>query len=81
MGLEPQLEEAPVEGLDLIAVCGTAFSAVFVLLALLAAVMQLITLVFPERQPRIDPVVVAAITSTVSTLYPNARVTKIEEES
>jgi hypothetical protein len=68
-----------VEGL--LAVSATAFTAVFVLLALLAVVMHVITLVFPERPSRIDPVLVAAITSTVSTLYPNARVTKIEEES
>jgi len=51
------------------------------LLALLAVVIRIITLVFPERRARIDPVLVAAITSTVSTLYPIARVTKIQEES
>jgi len=75
----PQLEETPVE--ELLAVSATAFTAVFVLLALLAVVMRIITLVFPERRARIDPVLVAAITSTVSTLYPIARVTKIQEES
>lgn len=73
--------ETPVEGSNLLAVCSTALTAVFVLLALLAVVMRVITLLFPERPVRIDPFLVAAITSTVSTLYPNARVTKIEEES
>ena len=67
--------------INLIAVCGIAFGAVFVLLAFLALVMQLITIVFPERKAAIEPTVVAAISSTVASLYPGARVTRIEEES
>jgi hypothetical protein len=43
--------------------------------------MQLITVLFPERKAAVDPTVVAAISSTVATLYPGARVTRIEEES
>lgn len=61
--------------------CGIAFLAVFLLLSLLAGLMQLITLIFPERRPSTDPVLVAAITSSVAQLIPGARVTKIEEKS
>ena len=61
--------------------CIIAFLSVFVLLTLLAVVMQLITAIFPERKAGVDSVLVAAISSTVSTVYPGARVTRIEEES
>jgi hypothetical protein len=67
--------------LNLLTACGIAFLAVFVLLSLLAGLMSLITIVFPERQRRTDPVLVAAITSSVASLYPGSRVTKIEETS
>ena len=70
-----------MEVTNLFAVCGLAFGAVFVLLAFLALAMHLITLFFPERRSPTDPTVVAAISSTVATLYPGARVTRIEEES
>jgi hypothetical protein len=66
---------------NLVAVCGIAFVAVFTLLALLAVVMQLITVVFPERRPAVDSTVVAAISGTVASFVPGARVTRIEEES
>lgn len=66
---------------NLVAVCGIAFAAVFTLLALLAVVMQLITVVFPVRRSRVDPPVVAAISGAVASLVPGARVTRIEEKS
>ena len=66
---------------NILSACSIAFLAVFVLLAFLAVVMQLIMAVFPERKAVLDSVMVAAISSTVSTLIPGARVTRIEEES
>ncbi len=39
---------------DILNACGIAFGAVFVLLLALAAIMQLITLIFPEEQPVLD---------------------------
>lgn len=66
---------------NLWAICGIAFGAVFVLLVFLAIVMNLITALFPSRTSRLDETVIAAISSTVASLYPGARVTKIEEES
>lgn len=67
--------------MNLLTACGIAFVAVFVLLSLLAGLMSLITIVFPERKRTVDPALVAAITSSVASLYPGARVTKIEEKS
>lgn len=67
--------------MNLVSACGIAFAAVFMLLAVLAGLMQLITLVFPERRAAVDPIVVAAISSTVASVYPGSRVTRIEEKS
>lgn len=66
--------------MSLLTICGIAFTAVFCLLVLLAMTMKLITVVFPEREPSLDTAVVAAISSTVTSLIPGARVTRIEEE-
>ena len=63
------------------ATCGLAFVSVFVLLSVLAVVMQAITALFPERAEVVDAAVVAAISATVASVYPGARVTRIEEES
>ena len=62
------------------AACILAFVAVFLLLAFLAAVMHLITVAFPQREAGLDPAVVAAVSAAVASVYPGARVTKIEEE-
>ncbi len=64
---------------DLVFICISAFLAVFVLLSVLAVVMRIILVLFPEKESGIDAVVVAAITSTVSAIYPGTRITKIEE--
>lgn len=66
---------------NLLLVCLVAFAAVFTVLSALAASMQAITMLFPERRSEPDEAVVAAIASTVATLAPGARVTRIEEES
>lgn len=67
--------------MNLLTACGIAFLAVFVLLSLLAGMMQIITRLFPERSSSVESSLVAAITSSVAFLYPGARVTKIEEKS
>jgi len=73
---------------SLLVTSATAFGAVFVLLLLLALVIQLITVFFPERPAiperpdgRCDAAVVSAISVTVSSLFPGAQVTRIEELS
>jgi TRAP-type C4-dicarboxylate transport system permease small subunit len=70
-----------VEPTNLLLVCLIAFGVVFAVLSVLAASMHAITILFPERAARVDDVVVAAISSTVATLVPGARVTRIEEDS
>ena len=65
---------------NLFAVCSLAFLTVFALLAFLALAMHAITLVFPATKAVLDSAVVAAVSSTVASLIPGARVTKIEEE-
>ena len=81
MSDRPDGRQRKGSALNLLTACGIAFLAVFVLLSLLAGVMSLITILFPQRQSTTDPAVVAAITSSVASLYPGARVTKIEETS
>ncbi len=69
-----------MEPTSLLLLCSTAFVSVFVLLAFLAVAMHLITVFFPERRAAVDAVVSAAIATTVASIIPGARVTRIEEE-
>jgi hypothetical protein len=64
---------------NLAALCVTAFVAVFVLLGVLAVVMELIMKIFPQKLARTDAPYVAVITSTYNALIPGATVTRIEE--
>ncbi|MBU1319073.1 MAG: hypothetical protein KKH67_07745 [candidate division Zixibacteria bacterium] len=64
---------------ELVVVCISAFAAVFVLLSILAFVMRLILVVFPERESGGDATMIAAVASALSTVYPGTRITKIEE--
>jgi hypothetical protein len=69
-----------LEAPSLLAACGIAFTAVFLVLGVLALIIQLITVAFPACPERTDPALVAAIASSVAALAPGARVTSIEEE-
>lgn len=65
---------------DLLVVCVAAFTAVFVMLGVLALVMRALIALFPERAPSsIDPAVVAAVTVAASAAYPGTRIARIEE--
>ena len=64
---------------DLLTICISAFAAVFSLLAVLALIMRLITFVFVDKESGADAALIAAVTSTMSTLYPGARISNIEE--
>ena len=68
-----------MEGPSLTAACYTAFAVVFTVLAFLALVIHVLTLVFPARTPRTDPAVVAAIAAAVAQHQPGARVVNIVE--
>ena len=67
-------------GSNLIPVCGIAFLAVFILLAILAVAMYVITAIFPERKAAVDAAVVAAISGAITSMFPGSRVTSIQEE-
>ncbi|UCC29614.1 MAG: hypothetical protein JSU86_15590 [Phycisphaerales bacterium] len=64
---------------NLFAVCAAALLAVFILLGLLAAVIRLMAVLLPSRDRPCDAALVAALGSAAMTVYPGARVTKIEE--
>jgi hypothetical protein len=70
-----------LNGAGLLSACLIAMIAVFALLGLLAVIMRLITVAFPVREGRIDAAVIAAITTAVASVYPGAKVTRIEEET
>jgi hypothetical protein len=63
---------------NLLTVCISAFIAVFFVLTFLAVSMRLIIIVFPVKEKE-DSAVIAAITSTFSSIYPKSKITKIEE--
>ena len=71
----------------LMAICATAFSAVFLLLGFLAVVMHYIMEIFPENEiamtlpaGNIDQAVLAAISAAAGSAYPGLKVLKIEEK-
>ncbi len=67
-----------MESLDLVAICASAFVGVFLLLSVLAIVMRLIMVVFPERADS-DTAMVAAISTVLQTIYPGTKITNVEE--
>jgi len=70
-----------LEAASLFSACLIALVAVFTLLGVLALTVELITTLFPERRQAIDPALAAAISTTVASVFPGARVTRIEEDS
>ena len=64
---------------DLLTISTIAFGAVLVLLALLAGIIRLITIVFPAREDGTDAALFAAVTSVYSALYPGTTLTNMEE--
>ena len=66
-------------GLSLLAVCCTAFTVVFAVLAALALAIHLVSLALPVRLARADPAVIAAIAAAVASRHGGARVKDIVE--
>ena len=67
---------------NLIGVCVSSFIGVFFVLIFLAATMQMITRIFPEKKISAgadEAAVFAGITSTYARLYPGTRISNIEE--
>jgi len=64
---------------ELLLICVSAFLAVFVLLALLSALMRILALVFPATETAEDTTVYAAITAAYRHQYPDMIITNIKE--
>ncbi len=79
MGDEDSNEALDMESLDLLAICASAFVGVFLLLTILALVMRLITVLFPERESASDSAMIAAVSTVLQTVYPGTKITKVEE--
>ena len=60
-------------------ICVTAFSAVALLLTTLAGLMRLILIAFPPSEETTDAMMIAAVASVVTNMYPGARITRVEE--
>ena len=65
---------------DILTICGSAFVAIFVLLALLAGLMRLLVFLFPVHAHESDTVVYAAVTAAYQYNYPNLKISEIKEE-
>jgi hypothetical protein len=68
-----------MQSVELVVICGVAFLMVFVILVLLAAIMRLIILIFPEKAAVSDTAMIAAISAAVQTVFPGTKITKVEE--
>jgi len=64
---------------NIVVICFSAFALVMGVLAFLSLAIHALNVQFPQRITRIDQVLVAALSTTVSTLFGGARITKIEE--
>ena len=63
---------------NLFVVCAAAFTAVLVILSLLAGLIRGLTALFPPAAEH-DAVLLAAVASTAARAYPGTRVTNIQE--
>lgn len=68
-----------MEDLNLLMVCISSFVAVFCVLVFLAGVIRLLIFCFPDKGEETDAAVFAAIHSVYAAVYPDSRITKIEE--
>jgi hypothetical protein len=64
---------------NLLIICISAYVAVFLLLAFLATIMKILTVVFPKKLEGIEPAIVAALTAAATYAFPGTKVTKVEE--
>jgi len=68
-----------MQSVELVVICGVAFLMVFVILVLLALMMRIIILIFPEKKAVSDAALIAAISVAVQTVFPGTKLTKVEE--
>ena len=68
---------------QLLSICLSSLVAVFVLLSFLTIAMRILVAAFPEALEKLaksDAAVLAAISATVTSIYPGFQVTRVEEE-
>jgi len=65
---------------DLFIICGIAFLVVFIILAFLAFLMRITILIFPQKAAKMDSTIVAAIATTVYSIFPGTKISKLEEK-
>lgn len=65
---------------NLLIISGIAFLFVFIILAVLAVIMRLIIIIFPEKQSTTDSAVLAAVTGAVMSFFPGTKILKVEEQ-
>ena len=65
---------------NLLMICVAAFCAVFLLLAFLALVMKILINVCPEKvKEELDAAMLAAVSASLSVVYPETKITKVEQ--
>lgn len=65
---------------ELLWICVTAFVSVGVILTVLAGIMRLILILFPQKdEQKTDPVLIAAAATVLQSIYPGTRITRVEE--
>jgi hypothetical protein len=69
-----------MDSTNLFVVSTVGYIIAFVVLGVLAIMMRMITLLFPEREEAGDAALVAAVTAAHQALFPGVTVTKIEEK-
>jgi hypothetical protein len=65
---------------DLLLICISSFTAVFVLLIVLSLVMRGLIAVFPAKVATSDAAMLAAVAAAVAHAFPGARISSIEEK-
>ena len=68
-----------MESSNLLIICISSFIAVFLLLTILAIVMKGIIVIFPQKEAKTDAVVIAALATAISSVYPGTKITNIKE--
>ena len=64
---------------SILTVCIAAFVLIFLLLSILSIMMRGLTLLFPLPVKKEDSATIAAITAAYHSIYPDKKVTRIEE--
>ena len=65
---------------NLLIISSIAFLFVFAILALLAVIMRLIIIIFPEKKILTDSAVLAAVSGAVLSFFPGTKISKVEEQ-